>query len=156
MVDAYVLDTSALIAAWVRLYPPEHFPNFWANLDRMAQQGRVLVPEEVLKELMKKQDDLLQWVKDREQRVLVHTTRAVMCRVREILRQYPGLTQPNTGRGKAGPFVIATALQLDLTVVTDEKGGSAHKPKIPYVCKVLGVECLTVLDIIQREQWVFY
>ena len=42
MVNAYVLDTSALIGAWVRTYPPEHFPNFWDNLDVMAQSGRVL------------------------------------------------------------------------------------------------------------------
>lgn len=75
MVNAYVFDTSALIGAWVRSYPPENFPNFWDNLDDMAQQGRILVPEEVYKELEAKQDELLEWVQDRAEWLLAPTTR---------------------------------------------------------------------------------
>ena len=38
--NAYVLDTSALIGAWVRTYPPANFPNFWDHL------GMTVVTEE--------------------------------------------------------------------------------------------------------------
>lgn len=155
MVNAYVLDTSALIGAWVRTYPPEHFPNFWDNLDAMAQNGRILVPEEVITELKAKQDELLTWVRDREEWLLAPTTRAVMVKMRVVLSQFPGLTQPSTGRGKADPFVIATAWELGMTVVTEERGGSEAKPKIPSVCKALRIDCASVVDLIRREQWKF-
>ena len=155
MVNAYVLDTSALIGAWVRTYPPEHFPNFWDNLDAMAQNGRVLVPEEVVTELKAKQDELLIWVRNHEEWLKAPTTRAVMAKTRVVLSQYPGLTQPGTGRGRADPFVIATAWELGMTVVTEEHGGSEAKPKIPSVCKSLGVDCISVVDLIRREGWTF-
>lgn len=155
MVNAYVLDTSALIGAWMRTYPPKHFPNFWDNLDAMAQNGRVLMPEEVVTELKAKQDELLIWVRNREEWLKAPTTRAVMEKTRAVLSQYPGLTQPGTGRGKADPFVIATAWELGMTVVTEERGGSEAKPKIPSVYKSLEIDCVSVVDLIRREGWTF-
>lgn len=153
--NAYVLDTSALIGAWVRTYPPANFPNFWDNLDATAQQGRIVVPEEVVTELRAKQDELLTWVRDREEWLKMPTTRAVMAKTRTVLREHPGLTQPGTGRGRADPFVIATAWELGMTVVTEERGGSEAKPKIPSVCKSLDIDCVAVVDLIRREGWTF-
>ena len=153
--NAYVLDTSALIGAWVRTYPPASFPNFWDHLDATAQQGRIVVPEEVVTELKAKQDELLTWVRDREEWLKAPTTRAVMDKTRAVLERHPGLTQPSTGRGRADPFVIATAWELGMTVVTEERGGSDAKPKIPSVCKLLGIDCLSVVDLIRREGWTF-
>ena len=155
MVNEYVLDTSALIGAWVRTYPPDHFPNFWDNLDATAQRGRIVVPEEVVAELKAKQDELLTWVRDREEWLKAPTTRAVMERMRVVLREHPGLTRPGTGRDRADPFVIATAWELGMTVVTEERGGSEAKPKIPSVCRSLGIDCLSVVDLIRREGWTF-
>ena len=153
--NAYVLDTSALIGAWIRSYPPENFPNFWENLDSIAQQGRVLVPEEVLNELRVKQDALLNWVKEREDWLLVRTTRPVMLKTRSVMSRYPSLTKISGGRGTADPFVIATAWELGASVVTEERGGSAKKPKIPYVCTALNIKCLSVLELIRAERWTF-
>lgn len=47
----YVFDTSALVGAWVRTYPPDVFPGLWEDLDALARQGGLLAPEEVLGEL---------------------------------------------------------------------------------------------------------
>ena len=118
MVSAYVFDTSALIGAWVRSYPPENFPNFWNNMDAMAQVGRLVVPQ-------------------------------------EVLVAHPALIKPGTGRNRADPFVIATSLELGMTVVTEERGGSEAKPKIPSVCKALSIDCVSVVELIRRERWTF-
>lgn len=155
MVNAYVLDTSALIGAWARTYPPANFPNFWDRLDATAQQGRIVVPEEVETELKTKQDELLTWVRDREEWLKAPTTRAVMDKTRAVLEEYPGLTQPNAGKGTADPFVIATAWELEMTVVTEERGGSEARPKIPSVCRALDIDCVAVVDLIRREGWTF-
>ena len=153
--NAYVLDTSALIGAWVRSYPPDNFPNFWINMDAAGQEGRLLIPHEVYRELESKQDELLKWARDRQEWMLAPTNRAVMVRVREVLSRHPGLIKPGTGRNRADPFVIATAWELGMTVVTEERGGSEAKPKIPSVCKALNIDCIYVVELIGREGWTF-
>jgi len=42
---SYVFDTSALIAAWVRTYPPDLFPRVWDEMDSLASNGRLVMPE---------------------------------------------------------------------------------------------------------------
>jgi len=58
-------------------------------------------------------------------------------------------------RNGADPFVIATAQVMGLTVVTEEKGGTDAKPKMPSVCQVLGVPCIDVLSFLRDQGWSF-
>ncbi len=152
---SYVFDTSALIGAWVRSYPPDAFPQLWNHLDALATGGRLFVPEQVLEELMAQEDDLLDWVKRRANAIVVPTTRDIMLAAREVLSDHPNLAKPGTGRGKADPFVIALAAIRSLPVVTQEQGGSASKPRIPYVCRGMRIGCMTMLDVIRAEGWRF-
>jgi hypothetical protein len=151
----YVFDTSALIGAWVRSYPPDLFPALWDHMDALATAGRLLIPEEVLDELKAQDDDLLAWVKTRALNVVVPTSRAIMLEARDLLQDYPALTKAGTGRGRADPFVIALAALRSVPVVTQEQGGSASKPRIPYVCQRRGIDCMGALDVIRSEGWRF-
>jgi hypothetical protein len=40
-------------------------------------------------------------------------------------------------------------------VVTQEQGGTASKPRIPYVCQDRAVHCMSMLDVIRAEGWRF-
>jgi hypothetical protein len=151
----YVFDTSALIGAWVRTYPPDVMPGLWENLDNLAQRGEMHAPEEVLAELKRQDDDLAAWVKARSDQIVVATTRALMLEARDILRDHAGLTMTGTGRGLADPFVIALAALKECPVVTHEQGGSAAKPRIPYVCGQRQVGCMNMLGVIRAERWQF-
>jgi hypothetical protein len=55
---AYCFDSSALIEAWTRYYPPDVMPGLWLKLDELASSGRMLISSEVLDELERKQDGL--------------------------------------------------------------------------------------------------
>jgi hypothetical protein len=151
----YVFDTSSLVGAWVRMYPPDTFPIVWERLDDLATAGNLLIPEEVYEELRAQDDDLLAWVKQRADAVIVATSRAVMLEARAILADHEGLTKTGTGRGKADPFVISLARLKAWPVVTQEQGGSAAKPRIPYVCADRGVPCMSMLEVIRAEGWRF-
>ncbi|MGH3631875.1 MAG: DUF4411 family protein [Sciscionella sp.] len=151
----YVFDTSSLIGAWFRTYPPDVFPRLWQNMDDLAHSGRLLVPEEVMFELKAQDDDLLTWVKDRSDLIVTPTSRAVMLEARAILVDHKHLTKTGTGRGRADPFVIALAAIRECPVVTQERGGSADKPRIPYVCGVRQIPCMAILDVIRAEGWRF-
>lgn len=151
----YVFDTSALVGAWRRKYPLEIFPSLWENLDRLGQSGQLFVPEEVLGELERQDDELMMWVKERATYLVVPTSRAVMLGARAILADHPRLSMVGTGRGRADPFVIAEAQARGCPVVTEEQGGSAAKPRIPYVCSQYQVDTVAILDVIRAEGWTF-
>jgi hypothetical protein len=151
----YVFDTSSLIGAWVRAYPPDTFPVVWDRLDGLAHTGNLLIPEEVFEELKAQEDDLLAWVKERSDIVVIPTTRAVMLEARAVLSDHEGLTKAGTGRGRADPFVIAQARISQCPVVTQEQGGSSTKPRIPFVCQGRAIPCISMLDVIRSEGWRF-
>ncbi len=71
------------------------------------------------------------------------------------MRDHPLLMKATKNRNGGDPFVIATAQVLGLTVVTEERGGSLSKPKIPSVCQALGVRCIDVLAFIREQGWSF-
>jgi hypothetical protein len=55
----YSIDTSSLLDGWVRYYPPDVFPSFWKHLEGMIGAGELISPDEVLRELAKKEGDTL-------------------------------------------------------------------------------------------------
>lgn len=151
----YVFDTSALIGAWVRSYPPDSFPGLWEKMDGLVAAGRLIAPEEVLGELKVQDDALHAWVKARSSNMIVPTSRAIMLEARLILADHKHLTKTGTGRGRADPFVISLASLRSCPVVTQEQGGSAAKPRIPYVCTDRGVAFMNFLEVIRAEGWTF-
>ena len=151
----YVFDTSSLVGAWVRSYPPDLFPGVWEHMSALAQAGQLIAPEDVLDELKDRDDELQAWVKARTDAIIVPTSRALLLEARAVLADHPGLTKTGTGRGKADPFVIALAARRNCPVVTEEQGGSQPKPRIPFVCSARGVACMSILDVIRIQRWRF-
>jgi len=43
--------------------------------------------------------------------------------------------------------------QANVPVRSSGLGGSANRPKIPYVCGQLGIDCLGFIDLIRTEGW---
>lgn len=88
---------------------------------------------------MKRQEDgLSKWLDDRPY-VYVPLDEPIQRATSDVLRDHPLLMKATKNRNGGDPFVIATAQVLGLTVVTEERGGSLSKPKIPSVCQALGV-----------------
>lgn len=153
----YCIDTSSILHAWFRAYPPKRFGSLWFALDRLIAEGRLVASIEVYHELKKKDDDVFAWAKDRKEAMFREIDDDVQNEVVRIMQLYPKLV--DTGKGKSGgdPFVIAQALasQPRLVVITQESGGSADKPKIPFVCDQEGIRHINLLDLIEEEDWSF-
>ena len=155
--SVYCIDTSSIIHAWRRAYPPSIFSSLWQKIDHLIDDGRLVASIEVLHELKKKDDDVYDWAKDRKESLFVEVDDETQESLVLIMANYPKLV--DTGKGKSGgdPFVIALAHCRDpkLTVVTEENGGSDAKPKIPHVCACLGMLSIDVLKLITQEKWSF-
>lgn len=153
----YCFDTSALVHAWRRAYPPKRFPGLWTAFDNLIQDGRMLASIEVYNELEKKDDDIFAWAKLRKEAMFVEIDDEVQAHVVALMATYPKLVDTAKGKSGGDPFVIALAMSVTphLTVVTDEKGGSGKSPKIPYVCNQEGIASVNLLTLIDNEDWVF-
>jgi Domain of unknown function (DUF4411) len=151
---AYCFDTSSLLECWSRSYPPDIFPGLWRNLDDLITRQQILCPDEVRVELERQEDDLSRWVKLRPH-MFVPLDDVIQSATSAVLEQHPLLMKATKNRNGADPFVIATARVKGFTVVTEEKGGTATRPKIPSVCESLGVPCINVLGFIRANGWSF-
>lgn len=151
----YCFDTSAFIESWVRHYPPGTFQRLWQQVDELIFQERLFTSEEVLDELSRRDDDVHAWVKARAVAVCLPLDEQVQAAVTDILSRFPGLVGVSATRNRADPWVIATAIVHDLVVVTYEGRGSRRKPKIPDVCDNYGVDCISMVPLIQREGWTY-
>jgi len=151
---AYCIDTSALIECWTRSYPIDVLPGLWERLDAMTRSNELVAPDEVLHELAKKEDELHKWVKQRTH-MFLELDDPIQAATREILSANQLLAKDFAQRTHADPFVIAVGRVRGLPIVTQEGPGSDKRPTIPYVCRILGLRTLTILEFIREQGWTF-
>jgi hypothetical protein len=150
----YCIDTSSLIAAWQERYPIGNFPSFWAKIDVLIAEERLLAPIEVLHETKKRSDELHTWLKVQKS-MFRELNDDIQIEAAKILSQFPRLVGEKKLRTSADPLVIAMARVEGLQIVTEEKpNGSLARPNIPDVCAEMNMTCIGLLQLIQTEKWV--
>jgi Domain of unknown function (DUF4411) len=151
----YCIDSSSLIAAWSEHYPPTAFPGVWEKVDELIAAGRFCSPDEVSKEVSRKDDELKEWVKT-HRGMFIPVDPVQAAEVKAILARYRRLTDTAKGRGGGDPWVIALAKVRGYTVVTQEAlTGSTTRYKIPDVCVYYRVPYVRVVEMIVNEGWSF-
>lgn len=152
----YSIDTSGLIDGLDRFYPARTFPSLWAEVDRLIDGQRLFLSEEVWEEVKVKDLVAKAWCQPRLERLMVPTDASIAIGVQSLLANHPRLVMNMKGRNRADPFVIVVAQKSRACVVTGEgSDGTANRPKIPYICRTLGIECIRFTDLIVREGWTF-
>jgi hypothetical protein len=152
----YCVDSSALIHAWRRAYPPKNFLPLWKRFDGLIDEDRLVSSIEVLNELKRKDDELYGWCRVRPQ-MFRPLDEELQDHVTEIMSAYPRLVDTTKGRSGADPFVIGLARmnRPAWTVLCEENPGKRASPKVPDVCGKEGIRCIHLVDLIQEEDWVF-
>jgi len=153
----YCIDSSSLIHASKRAYPPRRFPRLWSEIDELIASERLIVSIEVYNEIKKKDDEMYAWIKERKEAMCRDIDDAVQAQVIRLMRTYPRLVDTKKGKSGGDPFVIGHALASNpyFVVVSEEKGGSENSPKIPFVCEQEGLRCINILTLIEEEDWSF-
>lgn len=150
----YSFDTSVIINGRRDLLRPASFPTLWSNIEAMIATGAIRAIDEVERELAKKDDDACQWAKS-QPGFFLPINEQVQRAVLDILRAHPKLVGKGNQRNAADPFVIALAMVNEGAVVTQEREVSLSKPHIPDVCNALEVPCLSLVDFVQEQGWIF-
>jgi len=136
----YCLDANIFIEGWNKYYSMELSTGYWEILDSFAQNGRVFSPIEVKREILRLDDGLTDWLKDKPY-FFREITIEVQEELRRIMATYPRLVDSIKQRSIADPWVIALAKTENSIVVTKETPGgrNSRRIKIPDVCNELGV-----------------
>jgi hypothetical protein len=112
----YCIDTSALIDLWRRYYPPDIFQSLWKDIEKLVYQGFIIAPQEVLKEIKKQDDELLEWAK-RNRKMFKDLDEDQLKEVKVIVKDFPNLIDPNK-EVDADPFLVALAKAKEWTIIT--------------------------------------
>ncbi len=154
----YSLDTSALIAAFHERYPIENFPSLWRKIEELIKDDRLKMSQIVFDEAMR-DTEIKQWCDQNQLKsyLQVAIDESVQEKVSEVLSEFPRLVDNRTGKSGADPWVVALALTSeDYIVVTEENPThSRNRPKIPDACAHFNLQCIKIVDLIEKENWTF-
>lgn len=136
----YAIDACALIdAAKNYNMSKKTFSNIWEKLEEMVENGTLITSVEIKDELM--DDDIINWC-NKHKEMFVKLSVEIQEKVTNVLRDFPNMIKITTKKNSNGdPFLVATALVKEATIVTNEKRG---ENKIPTICEEIGIECLNL------------
>ncbi|PKB63446.1 MAG: hypothetical protein BZY80_07175 [SAR202 cluster bacterium Io17-Chloro-G2] len=150
---SYSIDTSSIIHARRRAYPPDIFPSLWDRIEGLIQEHTLVATEEVLHELERQDDEIYRWA-SRQTEMFIPIDREIQPIVSGILLQHPNLIDVRRNRSGADPFVIALAIHRGSTVVTQEvPTNHPSRPHIPDVCAAVSIPCINILQLIREQGW---
>ncbi len=154
----YSIDTSALIAAFHERYPIENFPSLWREIEALIRNGRLKMSQIVFEEAMR-DTEIKQWCDENQLKsdFQVAIDELVQEKVSDVLSEFPRLVDNRTGKSGADPWVVALALTDENYIVLTEENptDSKNRPKIPDACAYFNLQCLKIVDLIEKENWIF-
>ena len=154
----YSIDTSSLIAAFHERYPIKNFPSLWRKIEELIKEGRLKMSQVAFEEAMK-DTEIKQWCDESQLKpdFQLPINELVQEKVSEVLSEFPRLVDNRRGKSGADPWVIALAMITQNCIVVTEENptNKKNRPKIPDVCAHFNLQCIKVVDLIKRENWIF-
>jgi len=153
---SYFLDANVFIEAKNRYYGFEICPAFWDWLIAKNTAGRVYSIEAVGEELKTGKDQLAEWASDRGSGFFLPPNAGFAVASAEVSSWVS--SQPYYQYAKhtflqgADLYLVAQARAQAYCVVTHEEANDSRKEvKIPEPCHALGIECISLFKMLQRE-----
>lgn len=153
----YLLDSNTYIQAKNFHYNMTFCPAYWEWLDLQYEEGYIASTSSVYDELYQYGDELSNWVKERKEQFISIEDNATQQKYAEIVQHVYDLKNKNPNKvdlflSKADPWLIAKACVTGAQLVTHERKVSSDSKdiKIPNICEIFGVECLSTFQVLQE------
>jgi hypothetical protein len=154
----YCFDNSPLSALFKNFYRGR-FPSLWQRFDNLVADGRLVSTREALREIEDSSIEALREWADANSGLFSTPTAAegaVVAAIYAIPRFQQNIELKKMYRGgrNADPFVIARA-SVDGRVVVTMEALKPNAAKIPNICEHLGVQCFSLEQFMEQEDWQF-
>ncbi len=153
----YLLDANTYIQAKNLHYQMSFCPAYWSWLDQQYALSSLVSISTVYDELADGDDELSEWVKDRQAHFLPVSDDATQEKFAEIAQFVDDMPVKKPEfvaefLAKADPWLIAVAAVNGGTVVTHETPvpDNSTKVKIPNVCEAFDVPYITTFQLLNR------
>jgi len=150
----YVFDSST----WIKVNretPPDIYKSVWTRIDDAIEHSLIRSPDEVCVELEQGVDGLAKFLKSRNG-LFVPLEDELQIALSEVMAECPTLSDPDSPRNNADPFVVALAKIRNATVVSQEKSRKDKKNgrmKIPDACARFKCEHLDWFTYLRAQGW---
>lgn len=150
-------------------YPILNYPGMWECMADLVADGRLIMIEQARGEC--KDESAQPWLDSCSTMVRKFSHEVNICinqLQKDLTTDKQYLVDPSSDKDMADPFVVALAMAENLKlsgeyhsgqviVVANEKPAfkTRGKIKIPDVCKRYSIECIQLVDVVKRENWVF-
>ena len=147
----YIIDSSAMISQKDneqhrrRIYKSQ-----WDNIDALVRNKEIVTCSEIACEV--EDESIKTWMNDNEL-VILPIDDDIQENVKKVVKTNKNLVDFKSNKSSGDAFLIATAMKYNLTVITEESFKS--NKKIPFTCKTLGINCVDILGLCERENWEF-
>jgi len=146
----YVIDTSALVDLKMH-YRPTVFKGVWEKFNKLCDDEVVISVREVLNEIKRGSDWLVEWAEQRPKVFHIPSTTAELHLIGELQEKNPYWIDPNSDKPSADPFVIACAVINNLIIVQHE----TPNKNLPRIAREQGITCIRLQDLFEAEKWEF-
>ncbi|KQO57342.1 hypothetical protein ASF24_17625 [Methylobacterium sp. Leaf86] len=155
---SYVFDNGP-ISMLFKNYFRSVFPTLWENFDDLIATDEIVSVREVAREIADSSMEALRdWVAANAAVFSIPTAEeaAFITQIYSVKHFHHNIEQQKLLKGgrMADPFVIAKGHIEGRTVVTTE----IFKPngsKIPNICRHFGVECISIQEFMESQNWRF-
>lgn len=153
----YIIDSCAIISQNLRsMYPRSVHKGLWEGIDSLVKTHELVICKQIESEILagKRDDEAKEWVKNSDL-VVLEEDEFVQRHVAEVVNSTPRLLRFGAARGTSSgdAFIIATAIEYGLIIVSQERKASPYK--IPQVASKFGIETLDINELAEREGWSF-
>lgn len=159
----YLVDSNFFIQAHRAYYPLDVVESFWHKISELARHKKFRSIDKVRKEIYEKsshEDELKIWCQANLPDDFFLSTEGAIGQYIKIVQWAKTMNKHYTQNAidvfletdLADPWLIAYALNKDITIVTYEKSEPKRKKqiKIPDVCNQFGVRCINTVDMLRE------
>ena len=147
----YIIDTSAMLSQ--KDDEPHRrriFKSQWNNIDELIREHQIVTCSEIASEV---EDEAIKGWMVANGLVVLPIDDEVQDNVKKVVKANKDLVDFKANKSSGDAFLIATAMKYGLIVITEENAQSTKK--IPFTCGLLNVDCVSILDLCEREKWEF-
>ena len=147
----YIIDSSSIFSQ--KDNEPHRravYRGLWDRIEKLMQNKEIVTVSEIADEI--KDKDLEVWLNN-HRCVVLSVSEAIQQNVIKVVTKNPRLVDFKQTKSSGDAFLIATAMEYGLIIITEENQESPYK--IPKVAESLGVKSIDINGLCLIEGWQF-